>query len=147
MVMSNNPENKNLENVTLFFDRRKGCYHCFFFIFAFNDLMNRNVIDVLSNCVYSISLLLIIELYHSLSSHCCTRDDSNARSASRKLMTLALLPINQVELAFNDIATDSLHCTLWNVAELGIYTNNNVRGTCLSFSSIKLLFLALFLLG
>ncbi len=88
----------------------KDATDCFFFIFALNDLMNRSVIDVLSNYVYSISLLLIIELYHSLSLHCCTRDDSNARSASRKLMTLGLLPVNQVELTFNDIATDSLHC-------------------------------------
>jgi hypothetical protein len=80
-------------------------------------------------------------------------------------MALALLPLNQVELAFNDIVTDSPHCiqqllnyfksywmtkvklSLWNVAEFDVRTNNNVEGTCLSFSSIKLLFLALFLLG
>jgi hypothetical protein len=35
----------------------------------------------------------------------------------------------------------------WNIAELDVRTNNNVEGTCLPFSSIKLLFLALFLLG
>jgi hypothetical protein len=120
------------------------------------------MIDVLSNYVYSISLLLIIELYHSLSLYCCIRDDPDARSTSRKLITLALLPLNQVELAFNNIVTDSLHCieqllnyvksywmikvklSLWNIAELDVRINNNVKGTCLSFSSIKLLFLALF---
>ncbi len=71
--------------------------------------MNRCVIDVLSNYADSISLLLIIELYHSLFLHCCIRDDPDARSASRKLKGLDLLYLNQIELAFNDIATDSFH--------------------------------------
>jgi len=80
-------------------------------------------------------------------------------------MALALLPLNQVQHAFNDIVTDSPRCiqqlvdyfksywmtkvklSLWNVAELDVRTNNNVEGTCLSFSSIKLLFLGLFLLA
>ncbi len=127
--------------------------------------MNRSVMDVLSNYVYSISLLFITELYHSLSLHCCIHDDADTPSASLKLMALELLPLNQVELAFNDIATDSPYCiqqllnyfksywvakvklSLWNVAELDIRTNNNVEDTCLSFSSPKVLFLALFLLG
>ena len=41
------------------------------------------------------------------------RDDPDVRVTARKLMVivLVLLPLNQGELAFNDIVTDSPHYT------------------------------------
>ncbi|CAF1166798.1 unnamed protein product [Adineta ricciae] len=74
------------------------------------------------------------------------KTEHDARSSARKLMALALLPLNQVKLAFDDIvegAPDSIddlidyfrdywmknmNLSLWNVADLDVRTNNHVEG-------------------
>ena len=136
---------------------RKYCRKCNFILRSYMRMLSiafSSYIDLVNSS--QIQTLGLTKLY---------QDDPNDRSAARKLMALALLPLNQVEFAFNDMVTDSPHCiqqllnyfktywmtkvklSLWNVAELDIRTNNNVDATCLSVSSIQLLFLTLFLLG
>ena len=74
-------------------------------------------------------------------------------------MALALLPLNQVELGFDDIVGDSPGCmqplldyfrsywmtkvkiSLWNVAALDVRTNNHVEGAFFSLKSLERLFL------
>ena len=74
------------------------------------------------------------------------KNDENVRSAARKLMSLALLPIDKVGLAFECLFNDhpdsldplfdyyesfwmgSLSPKLWNVSNLVIRTNNAAEG-------------------
>lgn len=71
--------------------------------------------------------------------------NTDGRSSARKLMALVLLPLNQVELGFDDIveeAPDSIDdlidyfrdhwikkmtLSLWNVVDLDVRTNNHVE--------------------
>jgi hypothetical protein len=70
-------------------------------------------------------------------------------------MALALLPLNQVEDAFNEVKNDAPNCmkplltyfksywmgkvklSLWNVADYDVRTNNNVEGAFLSLFSLN----------
>jgi hypothetical protein len=68
------------------------------------------------------------------------------KSTAHKLMALALLPVNQIELAFEEIVNDApastedlleyfrnhwmkkVKLSLWNVSNLNVRTNNHVEG-------------------
>jgi hypothetical protein len=74
------------------------------------------------------------------------RDDEDARSTARKLMALPLIPLNQIECAFEEVANEApdsiqpvidyfnrywmtrVKLSLWNVSDIDIRTNNIVEG-------------------
>jgi hypothetical protein len=74
------------------------------------------------------------------------RDEEHARSSVRKLMALPLVPLNEMECAFEEMfdkAPDSIKplvdyfngywmrkvkLNLWNVSDLNVRTNNLVEG-------------------
>ncbi|CAF4958792.1 unnamed protein product [Rotaria sp. Silwood1] len=74
------------------------------------------------------------------------RNDECVRSSARKLMALALVPIDKLELAFQKVARESprslkplidyfnrywmtkVKWTLWNVSNVELRTNNIVEG-------------------
>ncbi|CAF4808973.1 unnamed protein product, partial [Rotaria sp. Silwood1] len=74
------------------------------------------------------------------------RNDECVRSSSRKLMALALVPIDKLELAFQKVAHEAprslkpltdyfnrywmtkVKWTLWNVSDVELKTNNIVEG-------------------
>ncbi|CAM4834901.1 unnamed protein product [Rotaria magnacalcarata] len=79
------------------------------------------------------------------------RDDDHARSSVRKLMALPLVPLNQIECAFEDIVNKApnsiqplvdyfsrywmtrVKWSLWNVSDVDIRTNNFVEGELILF--------------
>jgi hypothetical protein len=74
------------------------------------------------------------------------RDDESVRSAARKLMALAHVPLEKLELAFKLVASEAppsmkplieyfnsywmtkVKWTLWNVSDVEVKTNNIVEG-------------------
>ena len=81
------------------------------------------------------------------------RDDDSARSTARKLMGLAHVPVESVERAFEQIASEApesmeplidyfnrfwmtkVNWSLWNVSDVEVKTNNLVEGPSCSLSS------------
>jgi hypothetical protein len=74
------------------------------------------------------------------------RNDECVRSSARKLMALALVPVDKVEFAFQQVAREAprslkpltdyfnrywmtkVKWTLWNVSDVELRTNNIVEG-------------------